>query len=260
MLKSSCCCMNYRFAITREPGQSFNKCLSDHPLKFDIHIGKARRQHMKYREILGSLGLQIINLPRDDLLPDSCFVEDTVVVHKRKAFVTRMGVENRRGESHAIEEILKTYHLQISRAVDPATVEGGDVIHLNDRLICGITQRTNIEGVRQMSKWLNVRVDTITNPNMMHLKSYVTFLDKKTMLVTSDVVNHPILEPFRKIVVPDHEKYAANSLTINNVVLMAETRPNSIELVREAGFEVIPVDVSEFEKCDGALTCLSVLF
>jgi len=158
-----------------------------------------------------------------------------------------------------VEEVLKRY-IQISRAVEPATIEGGDVVHLNDRLISGITQRTNIEGVRQMSKWLNVRVDTITNPNMMHLKSYVTYIDRKIILCTSDVVDHPILQSFHKIVVPDHEKYAANSLTINKTVIMAATRPDSIELVKEAGFEVIPVDVSEFEKCDGALTCLSILF
>ena len=251
--------MNYRFAITREPGQTYNKCLSEHPLKFDVHIGRARRQHVKYKEVIASLGLQIISLPRDDNLPDSCFVEDTVVVHKKKAFITRTGAESRRQEGLGVEEVLKRY-IQISRAVEPATIEGGDVVHLNDRLISGITQRTNIEGVRQMSKWLNVRVDTITNPNMMHLKSYVTNIDRKTMLVTSDVVDHPILQSFRKIVVPDHEKYAANSLTINNVVIMAATRPDSIELVKEAGYEVIPVDVSEFEKCDGALTCLSVLF
>ena len=251
--------MNYRFAITREPGQTFNECLSEHPLKFDVHIGRARRQHAKYREVLSDLGLEIINLPRDDIQPDSCFVEDTVVVHKGKAFFTRMSEESRREEGHAIEEILKQY-LQISRAVEPATLEGGDVIHVNNCLICGITQRTNIDGVRQMSKWLEVRVDTITNPSMMHLKSYATYLDRKTMLVTSDVIDHPILKPYRKIVVPNHEKYAANSLTINKTVLMASTRPNSIELVKEAGFEVIPVDVSEFEKCDGALTCLSILF
>lgn len=251
--------MNYRFAITREPGQSFNRCLSTHPLKHDVHIGRARRQHVKYKEVLAGLGLQIISIPRDDNLPDSCFVEDTVVVHKNKAFITRTGAESRRQEGIAIEEVLKRY-IQISRAVEPATIEGGDVVHLNDRLISGITQRTNIEGVRQMSKCLNVRVDTITNPNMMHLKSYLTYLDRKTILCTSDVQEHPILQSFHKIVVPDHEKYAANSLTINKTVIMAATRPDSIELVKEAGFEVIPVDVSEFEKCDGALTCLSVLF
>ena len=251
--------MNGKFAIVREPGARYCDCLSDHPLKSTINIGKARRQHMAYRQALAELGLQIILLPRDDTLADSCFVEDTAVIFGKKAFITRMAKESRRGEEAEIINTLSNY-LQVQQATAPATIEGGDVIHLERGLISGITQRTNLEGIQQMQKWLGTSVETITNPSIMHLKSFVTYLGKKTMLVTEEFKDHPNLSKFRKIVVPKSEKYAANTLEVNGVILMAANRLKTIDLVKEAGFEVIPIDTTEFEKCDGALTCLSLIF
>ncbi len=251
--------MKWKFAIVREPGARYCDCLSDHPLRNDIHIGKARRQHMAYREALSSLGLQIILLPRDDSLPDSCFVEDTAIIFGKKAFITRMAKESRRGEEVAIIDTLSSY-LKVQQAIAPATIEGGDVIRFERSLIAGITQRTSLEGIQQMQKWLRTTVETITNPSIMHLKSFVTYLGKKTLMITEEFENHPNLKRFKKILVPKEEKYAANTLAVNGVVLMASNRPKSIQLVRDAGFEVIPIDTTEFEKCDGALTCLSLIF
>lgn len=251
--------MKWKFAVVREPGARYCDCLSDHPLRNDVNIGKARRQHIAYRQALSDLGLQIILLPREDSLPDSCFVEDTAVIFGKKAFITRMARESRRGEEVAIIDTLSNY-LHIQQAIAPATIEGGDVIHLERGLIAGITQRTSLEGIQQMQKWLGTSVETITNPSIMHLKSYVTFLGKRTILITKEFENHPNLKRFRKIIVPNDEKYAANTLRINRVILMAANRPKSIQLVRDAGFEVIPIDTTEFEKCDGALTCLALIF
>ncbi len=251
--------MKWKFAIVREPGARYCDCLSEHPLRNDVNIGKARRQHMAYRQALSDLGLQIILLPRDDALPDSCFVEDTAVIFGKKAFITRMAKESRRGEEAVIIDTLSNY-LQVQQAVAPATIEGGDVIHLERGLIAGITQRTSLEGIQQMQKWLETSVETITSPGIMHLKSYVTFLGKKTMLITKEYENHPNLKRFKKIIVPSEERYAANTLNVNGVILMAANRTKSIQLVRDAGFEVIPIDTTEFEKCDGALTCLSLIF
>jgi len=246
-------------ALTREPGLSYNLCISDHPLRYDVHIGKARRQHAAYREVLTSLGLEVILLAREDKLPDSCFVEDTAIIEKNKVFITRMAKEGRRGEELAIIEALKD-HLQINQANEPATIEGGDVIHLEDQLIAGITERTNADGIKQMMEWLAVPVTTLEALEVMHLKSYVTFLGKNTIIVTEKFAQHPVLEKFEKIIVPKFETYAANTLTINNVVLMSSNHLKSVGLVREAGFEVITLDMSEFEKCGGALTCLSLIF
>jgi dimethylargininase len=111
-----------------------------------------------------------------------------------------------------------------------------------------------------MRDWLGVRVDTITDPEIMHLKSYVTSLGAGRVIATRKYATHPALEGLEVLVIPEGEEYAADTLTVGNTVLMPAGYPRSHEMVRKAGYEVIPMDVSEIEKCDGALTCLSILF
>ena len=251
--------MSLKRALVREPGDNYRGCISSHPLRHMIDLGLAREQHRNYCRVLAELGLEVFHLPRDDIHPDSCFVEDNAVIHGGKALICRMARESRRGEEEAVEEFLRGY-LRVRRAAPPATVEGGDVIHLRDRLISGVTERTNMEGVAQMRDWLEVPVETILDPEIVHLKSYVTYLGDGVMVATRRYAHRPALEGFRVLVVPDEEAYAANTLTIGETVLMPEGYPRSHELVREAGFEVIPLPMTEFEKCEGALTCLSLIF
>ena len=133
-------------------------------------------------------------------------------------------------------------------------------MHVEGRLISGITDRTNYEGVAQMEEWLNVPVSTIFDPSIMHLKSYVTYLGKDIMIATKKYSNHPALEGFYILIPPEHDEYAADTLAYGDTVLMAEGYDTAQIMVREAGFDVISMDVSEIQKCDGALTCLSILF
>ena len=251
--------MNPRKALTRAPGDSYNRCRSCHPARDRIDVGLAKEQHRRYCSTLRDLGLEVLTLPPDEEHPDACFVEDTAVIHGRKALICRAGVECRRGEETPVVEALGEY-LQLRRAVAPATVEGGDVVHFEDRLLSGVSQRTNLDGVRQMSEWLEVEVDTIEDLRMMHLKSHVTYLGNDIVIATEKLAEHQCLKGCEVIVVPPGEEYAADTLAIDDTVLMASGRPRSHELVRRAGFKVIPLDVGEMEKCDGALTCLSLLF
>lgn len=200
-------------------------------------------------------GLEVIPLPRDDGNPDSCFIENTAVIHNGRTLICRMEEDSRRGEEEVVMEFLKDYML-VKKAEAPATVEGGDVIHLPSRLIGGVTERTNIGGVKQMREWLNV--DVIEAPKIVHLKSHVTYLGRGMAVSTRGYAKHT-LEGLEVIVVPE-EEYSANTLAIADVVLMPNKYHRSHELVREAGFEVRPIDVSEFTKCEGAITCLSLLF
>ncbi len=224
-----------------------------------MDLSLAQEQHAEYCRTVSNLGLKLIRLPPDEKHPDSCFVEDTVVIHGNRGFITRFAENSRRGEELAVAEVLKDF-LELGFARRPATIEGGDVIHLHDRLISGITQRTNVKGVKQMSRWLGIKSDTIEDPSIIHLKSHVTYLNRNTIIVTEDFENHSTLQDFDKIVVPREEGYAANTLTIGNAVLMSQMHQRAQTLVAEAGFEVIPLDMSEFEKCEGALTCLSIIF
>lgn len=251
--------LTFEHVIIREPGSSFSKCISFHPLRRSIDLSNAQAQHSRYCNVISKLGVELIHIPRNDSLPDSCFVEDTAIIHNNKAFIARLGVESRRGEELAIESVLKEY-MDTKRAMAPATIEGGDVIHLPNRLISGLSQRTNIAGIDQMKEWLNVEVDTIDDSSIVHLKSHVTYLGNDTVISTKAYINHPVLKDFKILVVPTEESYAANSLTINGTVLIPTGCPKTESMVREAGFDVLMLDMSEFEKCQGALTCLSILF
>ncbi|MFW9958162.1 MAG: dimethylarginine dimethylaminohydrolase family protein [Candidatus Odinarchaeota archaeon] len=248
-----------KHAIVRSPPSSFKRCISSHPLHSKLNITLARKQHKEYCRILSELGLDLIELPIDEEHPDSCFVEDTAIIFGEKAIITRMAKQSRRGEDNQIEEYLRKYK-HLSRIKAPGTIEGGDVIHLTDSLICGITERTNHEGVTQATKFLKVHIEVIEDNSIIHLKSHVTYIDNDTIITTKRFAEHPVLHRYRQLIVPEDEEYASNTLTINGNVLMSSWHPKSIEMVKDAGFDVIPMDMSEFEKCEGAITCLSLIF
>lgn len=251
--------MDPKRAIVREPGDTYTRCLSSHPLRHTIDVAKARRQHKEYCRTLSELGLEVIKLPRDDEHPDSCFVEDNAVVFGSKALICRLAKDSRRGEESAVAGVLSQY-LHTKRASSPATIEGGDVIHLESGLISGLTQRTNEAGVDQARKWLEVPVDIITDSSIMHLKSYVNYLGKGRMISTARYAENPMLDRFEVIVVRDEDWYSTNILVVGDAATVSSGFPNTESILEEAGFRVIPLEMSEFPKCEGALTCLSILF
>jgi dimethylargininase len=228
-------------------------------MRHTIDLSLALEQHAAYCSALRDLGLEVITLPPDERHPDACFVEDTAVIHRGKALICRPGVESRRGEEGTISDVL-TQYLRLKRAESPATVEGGDVVHFEDRLLSGLSRRTNAEGVRQLSEWLEVVVDTIEDPEIMHLKSYISYLGNGKVISTPRYADNPSLAGLEALVVPDGDEYAADALAIDDTVLMPAGRERAHALVREAGFKVISLNMSEIEKCDGAMTCLSLIF
>lgn len=251
--------MKAKKAIVRKPSNSYKHCITSHPLGHTVSLDLALKQHKEYCSILNQLGLDLIELPPKHNYPDACFVEDNAVVFGNKAFITRMGVESRRGEEDDVEEILKQY-FKVSKAIEPATIEGGDVVHLPSRLICGITQRTNQMGINQMQDWFNIQIDIIENPNIVHLKSYMKYLERNILITSKDYENHPLIRDLDKIIIAKEEYYSINCLAINDTVVMSDKFDYAQKAVRKAGFEVISINMSEFEKCQASLTCLSILF
>jgi len=246
-------------AIVRPPGANFKRCLSDHPLHHTLNLELALEQHKTYCQTLDNLGLDLIELEPDNEYPDACFVEDTVVVHGKKAMITRMAKESRRGESPKVEEVLSEFK-QIKSVNEPGMLEGGDVVHFPDSLICGITKRSNNEGAGQMEQWLEVPVHCIEDRNIMHIKSHLSYLGRNTILLNQRYVGNPILESYKQIVLPSEESHSANTVSIDDVVIMSIRHKMTAELVKTEGFDVVHLDMTEFEKCDGALTCLSIIF
>lgn len=245
--------------IVREPPSSFCNCITDYPDRDKINVDLAKAQHRAYCETLTNLGIDIGYLPTLDKYPDSCFVEDTAIIHGERALIARLAKTSRQGEEVALKETLEVSH-NIGLVRAPGTIEGGDVIHLQDQLIVGKTLRTNKHGIEQLSEWLDVEVVVIDKPDIVHLKSYMTALSDTTLLITQELSRLTELEDFEKIIVPEDERYAANTLTIGKTVLMAKGYEKTIQLVHDAGFSVIILETSEFQKCEGALTCLSILY
>lgn len=251
--------MAQKRAIVRKPSKDYTRCITSHPLGHTVSLDLALVQHNNYCKTLTNLGLEIIDIPPKEGYPDACFVEDNAVVHEHKGFITRMFPPSRRGEEDEVEMVLKEY-LSIKRAISPATIEGGDVVHLPDKLICGITQRTNQTGVNQMRNWFDINIDTITNPDIVHLKSYMKYLGRKYLITTEEYQNHPLLKGLNLIIIPKDEYYSVNCLSINDTVIMSDKFSYAQRVVKEADFEVISLNMSEFEKCQASLTCLSIIF
>ena len=246
-------------AIVREPCSSFPQCISSHPLHATISTHRAISQHKKYVQVLKDLGLDVIELPKLESFPDSCFVEDTAVIHNDKALISRMGAKSRRGEENSVQEILREY-FEIKKAVNPATIEGGDVIHFPDFLISGVTQRTNDEGIEFLRNFLQTSVKTVVDKDIIHLKSYVTHLDRNNIIMEKRYFNHPLFSGMNKILLKDSDRYASNTLTYNGTVIIPQNYPFVIKELKELDYDVISLEMSEFEKCEGALTCLSLIF
>lgn len=250
--------MEFKRAIVREISDSYLSCISGHPHHSSLNLKRAREQHRSYKNTLEELGLELIVLQKENEYPDACFVEDNVIIYQDKAFINRMGATSRRGEERSVYEILKQYKT-VKHASSPATIEGGDVIHLNTKLICGLSSRTNAEGIKQASEWLDIQIDTILG-DFVHLKSYVTYLGSNVMISTKQFIDHPLLSDFDLIEVPADERYAANTLTIGETVILPVGNPKLNEMIIDRGFETIQLKTDQFELCEGALTCLSILF
>ncbi len=246
-------------ALVREPSAQYARCISSHALRNTVNVARARAQHKIYTNTLAELGLEIIRLKVDNNHPDACFVEDTAVIHAGKALISRLAKTSRRGEEETVAEVLQEY-VPVKHVKAPGTLEGGDIIHVPNQIISGIGQRTNHAGIEQMQTYFDVAVSTIEDSKIIHLKSHVTYLNNNILLATSTYAQHPTLSKFDVLVVPDDERYAANTLTIDDTVLMPTRHPKTQQQIENAGFNVICLEMSEFAKCEGALTCLSLIF
>lgn len=249
----------FKTAIVRDISSAYPTCISSHPEKHKLSLDKAREQHSRYVQTLSELGLEIIRVEQDPTLPDCCFIEDTAVIYDGKALITRMGAAPRRGETSRIQDILKN-SLPCYRMSPPATLDGGDVIDCGSYLISGISSRTNVDGIETMKKSFQTKVKVVQDPSMVHLKSYVTYLGDNTIVCNLRFAHHPVFAEFNQIHIPDTESYAANMINVNGTILMSTGFPKSEALIRDTNFDVLTLDTSEFQKCEGALTCLSLRF
>jgi dimethylargininase len=254
--------VNVTRAITRAVGATLGDCALTFLDRAPIDLARAEAQHAAYDESLRRAGAIVEVLPADPTLPDSVFVEDTAVVLDEAAVVTRPGTPLRQREVPAIAAALSAYR-KLLRIVEPATLEGGDVLRVGRDFYVGISSRTNDEGFSQFASLVGAfgyRTTPIEVTGCLHLKTAVTALDEETLLVNPSWIDAAVLPRVRKLVVPPDEPFSANALVVNGIVHLSARSKRTRELVVRSGFSVSAVDVSEFEKAEAGLTCLSLIF
>jgi dimethylargininase len=246
-------------AIVRRPGRNFAEGIttSNHG-KPDFE--KALEQHSAYCNALTGCGLELIVLEADERYPDGCFVEDTAIVTGDMAVITRPGAASRVGEEAEISKTLSEFR-KIETVKFPGTLDGGDILRVEDHFFIGISGRTNSVGARQLSEILSkygyTSSETVVGSGL-HLKSGIAYLGKGNFISFEGFSN---IAGSRGIMISDQEEsYSANCLMVNDFLLIPRGFPESKKKIVELGYNIIELDMSEFRKMDGGLTCLSLLF
>ncbi len=255
----------YSRAIIRALAATFPDCIRPDDSTDPIDMTLAHAQHDAYVSVLRDRGLEIERLDADERYPDCCFVEDPVLVVGDTAIICAMAADARRGEEVEVERALRA-HRSVERLRSPATMDGGDVIRMRDRIFIGLTERTNMEAVRQVEAIAGPRGFTVTPvevSGVLHLKSACTWIGDDTLLIDRRRADAAPFAGCRLIDIPGEESYAANCLAVNGVVVVSAGFPRTRDLLAgegaRSGFEVTELGMSEFRKAGGSLTCLSVL-
>jgi dimethylargininase len=225
-----------------------------------IDYPQACRQHQAYRNFLRRCGAEVITLGANTY-PDSVFVEDSALVLDEVAVVTSMGIRSRQGENPEVGTLLSKYR-PIREIYPPATLEGGDILKIGDRLYVGQSPRTNAAGIqqlRQITRSYGYRVIGIPIKDCLHLKSACIALDEHSLFINPDWVDTALFHDFKIYTVPEEEPWSVNLLSIDGCLCMSSSFPRAIEKMFGLGFKVEAIDNSEFLKAEAGLTCMSLI-
>lgn len=249
-------------AITRSISPEMSNCELTHLVRQPIDIQKAVHQHEQYEKTLTSLGVQIIKATSAPDLPDSVFVEDCAIVLDELAIITLPGAVSRRPEVKGITEALtpfrKLFYIQA-----PGILDGGDVLIIGKKIWVGLSNRSNQIAIQQLEQIVmphGYEVKGVSVTGCLHLKSAVTQLAEKTVLLNHNWVDEDIFNDFEIIKTHPSEPHAANALMIGTKVLFPKAYPLTAQILKDQGIEVIEIDNSEVIKAEGALTCCSIVF
>lgn len=248
-------------AITRKVSPRFNECEITHIERTPIDVDTARAQHDEYVKTLSQLGCQVIELPEEPDLPDSVFVEDTAFILPEVAVITRPGADSRKPETESIARALSP-HRPLVHVSAPASVDGGDVLVLGKTIYIGLSTRSNMEAVEQLNESLGRFGYTVVGlalTDCLHLKTAVTRVDDRTLLINKNWVDADHFNGFDLIEVDASEPFAANCLPVNGSIIYPTTFPRTRHKLEEKGFRVVNVNLEELAKAEGAVTCCSLI-
>jgi dimethylargininase len=249
-------------AITRDVSPSLAGCELSFVPRSPIDIDRAIAQHDAYREALRDLGCEVLSLPAQPDMPDAVFVEDVAIVLDEVAILTRPGAPSRRAEGASVAEVLARYRpLQAIQA--PGTLDGGDVLRVGRTLYVGEAARSNADGIAQLRALLSpfgYTVRAVPTHGCLHLKSAATRVADDTLLVQSEWIDVSAFAGHACIEVDPDEEHAANALRIGDGVIHPACFPRTRRRLEAAGIRVVPLEISELQKAEGAVTCCSLVF
>jgi len=248
-------------AITRDVSPRMNECELTHIERIPIDVNVARQQHHYYNEALKNLGCEVIALPAEADLPDSVFVEDAAFILPEVAVITRPGADSRKPEVDSIIKVLEPYR-PLLRVTEPATVDGGDVLVVGRNIYVGLSTRSNDFAIRQIQKLLDKYGYSVTSVQMhdcLHLKTAVTRIDDKTLLINRNLIDAHHFESYDLIDVEPSEPFAANCLPIGDFIIFPTAFPKTRARLEAKGYKIKAVQVDELAKAEGAVTCCSLI-
>jgi dimethylargininase len=255
----------FQNAIVRIPGSNFDAGLSTAALGVP-RLHRVLAQHELYCQALRECGLALTTLDADLRFPDSTFVEDTAVLTARGAILTRPGAASREGEVDAIRPAILDFFRSTLTIEAPGTLDGGDICEAEDHFFLGLSHRTNEQGVRQLAAHLatfgytSSIIDVRRMISILHLKSGISYIGDNTLVVMDEMADNQQFRNFERIRVRLEESYAANCVRVNGRVLVAAGYPQLTAELLAHGFDPLVLEMSEFQKMDGGLSCLSLRF
>jgi dimethylargininase len=255
--------MRFTRALVRPPADTFAAGITSSSLG-PPDLAVALQQHEAYCRALERLGLSLVRLAPDPDFPDSTFVEDAAIVTTRGASLTRPGVPSRAGEVAAIGAVLGEWFPDAAEITAPGTLDGGDVCEAGRHFFIGLSERTNPEGAAQLAEWLarqrfgSSLIDIRAMPALLHLKTGLSWLGERRLLAIGEIAGHEALSGWEIVRVPEGEEYAANCIRVNDALLVARGFPATGALLGGLGYDAVPLDVLEYRKMDGGLSCLSL--
>lgn len=248
--------------LTHNVSPRIADCELTYVTRAPINYERAVRQHKEYCGLLSFYGIKVVQLSGSLESPDSCFFEDTAIVVDEVAVLASMGAASRRVERAAARKTLSLYRPLASIDL-PATIDGGDVVKVGKTVFVGLSRRTNALGAEELERILRplgYEVVRVRVNGSLHLTTACSALDEESLLVNRHWLDTEAFRGLRLLYVPEDEPWAANTLRFGDTVCLESGAPKTAEIVRAVNPRIEIIDISEFRKAEGSLTCLSIIF
>jgi dimethylargininase len=249
-------------AITRGVSSNMDACELTYRSRDNIDLNKAVLQLERYNELLRTWGVDLLTMPASNSYPDCCFVQDTAVVLDEICVIASMGAVTRQGEVSEVERLVSPLR-KIRRILPPATLDGGDVVQIGRRLFVGLSTRTNARGIAALERIVQPFGYTIVPTQVyggLHLTTGCGVINDETVLLNPRWLDAQAFRGLRQLHVPEDEPWAANTIRVDNAVCLEERAPRTLELIQPFAKRIDTLEISEFRKAEGSLSCLSLIF